>query len=203
MFVQRNEIDTPLIGEGTPSSTSRMHYNSTSSNNQHATLVKDEPFTVNPLANATKAGMPIKWDLCIVLPNPENFIGQQLKDHLSLEEIEKRLRGAGLETAVIKCDATDVEIEKEREIYIFVGATLKNLKEHAEAIKLPLLVNTEFIGKQIDKTWAPIQDEPEVTRIHKYEHFYYEYHNLEGMYCVSLYSTIVPLNPDDYLLFCM
>ncbi len=121
---------------------------------------------------------PRDWDICIVTPGPshfknENHNGEPIpNNHMTPDQIISRLEHAGLLVKSI----SDTSERKRR--YIFVGATLKRLKKHAQAIRLPMLMNEEFVEAKIDKSWTKIKKNLEMTNYRPYQYFYHEYHDI-------------------------
>lgn len=135
---------------------------------------------------------PRVWDICIVTPGSSHFKdenhdnGEHIPyNHMTPDQIISRLQHAGLLVKSI----SDTPERKRR--YIFVGATLKRLKKHAEAIRLPMLMNEEFVEAKIDKSCAKIKKKLEMTKYRPYQYFYHEYHDINVPGKPTIFASII------------
>lgn len=128
------------------------------------------------------------WDFCIVVPNPSFYQKQHEQEEEKLraegkpipsvstlnpnkvtwEDIMERLQIAGLQTYCFQSGDGD-------ELYIKIRAPLTVLRRHANQSEFKLLYDPKMLREKVDKKYAPIADDPEITSLTPYQFIYGPY----------------------------
>lgn len=179
---QKEEVE---MKSQTPSSSPQprpVHAHPHAHNPIHRTAHAAEPSggTMSIERTAILPSEGYRWDVCIVVPNPE-FIppeedeaaaeirkGDQEEQARFYEELMERLVLAHLQTYCYLSGDGD-------EIYIKIRASLERLQEHAELREMVLLLDADYVRKHIDNKRQPIMDNADETSMPPYQFIYAKY----------------------------
>lgn len=140
-----------------------------------------------PVSAAASTGAPnfqanegYRWDVCIVLPNPDFVPPEETPEEAEIrkidaeegrkffEELMERLHLAQLQTYCYLSGDGD-------EIYVKIRASLSRLQDHAELRDMNMRLDAEYLRKYVDNKRAPIMDNADVTSLPPYQFIYAPY----------------------------
>lgn len=113
------------------------------------------PVSSSKFSSPQFASEGYKYDLIIVLPNPEHRenVAKKFKPKIDIEEILERLHIARLQYYVFR--SADNE-----EFIIKIRAPLDLLKEHADEIEFDMKIDERYLESEVDSKKHPIVHDP-------------------------------------------